>query len=284
VQHLEDLKKRLPLRTAAAAVTHGERGWGYLLLGRPEPASEVDVSETLLLATSHTLALRFHLEVETSQAREARERLAEVDDMALLGDAALMLAHDLNDVLNTMILQASLVQMKVDAQRREELGVIRQQGRRAAGLMQPLQRTWQQRRHGGQTIDLNTVVRQVAAEGEAPPARLELTDGLPRVPSTHSGLRRQVGTLLRLVSSHQAGPVPVRTLAEGKGVRLLVGDAQLAATGEELITPFDVENGLFGGPTLLEGLALQSLLRQSGGKLKVFSRTDGALAVTVTWG
>jgi hypothetical protein len=284
VRRLEDLEKRLSMRTRAAALTHGGRGWGGLLLARPESAGGLDVSETLLLATARTAALHCHLAAEAVLAREARERLAEVDDVALLGDAALMLAHDLNDVLNTMILQASLVQMKVDAQRREELGVIRQQGRRAAWLLLPLQQTWQQRRHGGQALDLNTVVRQVVAEGEAPPARLELADALPGIPSTRSGLRRLVGTLLRLVSSRQAGPVLVRTLPEGKGSRLLVGDAGLLASGEELGNPFDAENGLFGGPTLLEGLALQSLLRQSGGKLKVVSGPDGVLAVTVTWG
>jgi hypothetical protein len=284
VRRLEDLEKRLCMRTQAVAITHGGRGWGHLLLGRPESAGGLDVSETLLLATARTVGLRCHLEAEAALAREAHERLAEVDDVALLGDAALMLAHDLNDVLNTMILQASLVQMKVDAQRREELGMIRQQGRKAAWLLQPLQQTWQQRRHGSQTIDLNTAIRHVVAEGEAPPARLELADGLPAVPGTRSGLRRLVGTLLRLVASRQGGPVLVRTLAEDKGARLLVGDADLLTTGEELINPFDAENGLFGGATLLEGLALQSLLRQSGGKLKILSRPDGALAVTVTWG
>jgi hypothetical protein len=284
VRRLEELEKRLSMRTQAVAITHGGRGWGHLLLGRPESAGGLDVSETLLLATARTVGLRCHLEAEAALAREARDRLAEVDDVALLGDAALMLAHDLNDVLNTMSLQAALVQRKVDAQSRTELDVIRQQVRQGAWLLQPLQQTWYQRRQGGQTIDLNTAIRHVVAEGEVPPSRLELADGLPPVPGTRSGLRRLVGTLLRLVASRQSGPVLVRTLAEGKGARLLVGDAEILAGGEELLRPFDAETGLFGGATLLEGLALQSLLRQSNGKLKVFSRADAALAVTAAWG
>jgi hypothetical protein len=284
---LEDLEKPLSLHSQAVAVTHGDHSWGYLLLGQPRDAAAewLTVTGALLQATARTLALHLHLETESARAREVRDRLAEIGDVALLGDAALMLAHDLNDVLNTMILQASLVQMKVDAQRREELGLIRQQGRRAAGLLLPLQQTWQQRRHGGQAVDLNALVRQVAAESEAPRARLDLAAELPPVPVTRSGLRRLVGVLLRLVSSHRPAttePILIQTVADG-GVRLLVSAAPLAATGEEMPNPFDAEDGLFGGPTLLEGLALQSLLRQSNGKFRVSRLPEGGLAVSVTW-
>jgi len=95
---------------------------GYLLVvltGRVPAARSVRLQELLVLA-AHTLGLRL--------------------DVEAVSEAAGDLTHALNNSLNSMVLQAAVLQTRVPEPLRGDLSLIRQEGARAAALLQPLGR------------------------------------------------------------------------------------------------------------------------------------------------
>ncbi len=109
-----------------AAAIHEDGGpRGFLLIGLTgdTAAEEVACAEALLAVCAPTVALCGALET-------VRDEQAELARFALVGQAFVGLAHELNNALNSMMLQTSVVQMRVDQQARSDLAAIRQHGRR----------------------------------------------------------------------------------------------------------------------------------------------------------
>src|SRR5205807_707582 len=115
----------------------------------------------------------------------------------LLGEAAGALTHDLNNHLNSMVLQAAIVQAKVAEPLREMLTVIRQGGVKASALLRPIVEARVRRRERRVTADLNAEVRRVAS---ARGLRAELTDGLPTLTADAVDVRRLVELLAGVAS------------------------------------------------------------------------------------
>jgi signal transduction histidine kinase len=287
---LPDLERRLGWYSQAAAIVHGQQAWGFLLLAQPDdtPAEWLAPAETLLLGTARTLALHLQLEEEARQRHELLEQIAESADLVLRGEAGAGLIHELNNCLNGILLQASIVETRLTPQLREEMDVIQRQGRQAAALLRPLQQGRQEQRQRVRPVDLNRIVREVrTAETEASRhVRTDLAPDLPPVAATCDGLRNLVRWLLHVVLSRQpssAGPVSVRTRVEGPRVLLVLEDAGPPVPETALVHLFDTEEGIFAPSSLLEGLASRSLLRQFGATLQAQARREGGLTWTVEW-
>src|SRR5579875_845016 len=133
------------------------------------------------------------------QARcEALQReQAELARFALIGQAFIGLTHELNNALNSMMLQTSVVQMRVDEQGRQELAAIRQHGAQAAGLVRTLQHAVQERREKSYAVDLNSVLAEILDEESELHHSVSLVLS-PKTPVIHS-TRSAVKQLIRLL-------------------------------------------------------------------------------------
>src|SRR5579875_2229034 len=142
---------------------------------------------------------------------------------ALIGQAFIGLAHELNNALNSIMLQTSVMQMRVDEQGRQELAAIRQQGAQAAGLLRMLQQVVQERRDKSYPVDLNSVLTEVVEQEAELRCRvvLRLSQRIPPLQSTRSAVKQLVRLLLAGVCAGTKATVQAATGEEG-------GDAVLS--------------------------------------------------------
>jgi signal transduction histidine kinase len=237
----------------------------------------------LLLAAARQLELRLRLRaLEADQAEHE-------DDTPLrtAGEATDIITHEFNNVLNSILLQVSILKLRAPAELRPDLDVIRQQGANAGTLMRQLQQHRQQLRKAAQPTDLNRLVRETVAEestrhGRAP-VRLALADGLPSLPAVPSEFRRLVQLLL--VHAAAAGtPITVATaLAEGQ-VQVCVEDGGTDIPADRLPFLFDPFASPRTGPGVygLELSACKAIVRRYRGSVCAAHAPGGGLAVTAS--
>jgi phosphoglycerate-specific signal transduction histidine kinase len=203
---------------------------------------------------------------------------AELARFALIGQAFLGLAHELNNALNSMMLQTSVVQMRVDEQSRQELAAIRQHGAQAAGMVRTLQQLVQERREKSYSVDLNSVLSEILEEEPELHRRIaaQLSPKAPQIHSTRSAVKQLVRLLLEGVCAGTQATVKATTDTEDGGavLSLMIAGAEGEATNaEELLWRSLDEVGRLAGP---------SLLRQLGGVLTV-ERSGDALILHIVW-
>jgi signal transduction histidine kinase len=257
----------------ASALCAYERPRGFLVIGLPSQAKKEDVAkaEAMLTAAAPLVAIGWMLQVLQSEQ-------AELARFALVGQAFIGLTHELNNALNSMMLQTSVVQLRVDEQARHELAAIRQHGAQAAGLVRSLQHVVQERREQSYIVDLNTVLSEVLEEESKLRSRVSLSPGPNASPirCTRSAVKQLVRLLLEGVCVGTEATVEVTTGEGPGGTVLSVTIAQAesdASTSEALLWQNLDEVGRLAG---------QSLLRQLGGTLTA-ERTDDALILRVIW-
>ncbi|HEY7331011.1 MAG TPA: hypothetical protein VH592_25465 [Gemmataceae bacterium] len=210
---------------------------------------------------------------------EALEReQAELARFALIGQAFIGLAHELNNALNSMMLQTSVVQMRVDEQGRHELAAIRQHGAQAAGLVRTLQHAVQERREKSYAVDLNGVLTEIVEE--EPELRRCLMPLLSpkalHIHGTRSAVKQLVHLLLQGVCAGTKATIKAATDEQDGGAVLsltLAGAEGDVSTLEELLWQNLDEVGRLAG---------QSLLRQLGGTMTA-ERTGEARILRVLW-
>jgi hypothetical protein len=196
------------------------------------------------------------------------------------------LTHTLNNSLNTMLLQASTLQLRADKSLREDIGVIRREGAQAAAWLRPLQQVRESRRQVRAQSDLNAAVRQALAGFPEGSVRAELGVALPGVPAPPIPLRRLTTLLLRVARACQMPadrPVGLRTEARGQEVRLLLQFEGVRVGPEGLNNVTELAADLLGGMHELERTAAQSLARRLGARVRVSDRPEGGVTVAVTW-
>jgi signal transduction histidine kinase len=291
LMRLPGLEDRLGLSSQVAAVARQGQPWGFLMLAHPPetPADVVAGAGPQLLTAAWALAALLQLEAEAGGRQEMQDRLAETADLILLGEAVSGLTHELNNCLNSILLQASVLQLRASSDLRDDVAVIRHHGRLAASLMRPLQQARQKQRKAARPTDLNQLVREAVADEPAGErvVRLELAPRLRPLQVRREGLRNLVRWLLHTALARQpdsAGPVAVRTWEDGGRVLFAVEDA-----GPDVAVPilehlFDQEEGVLDPTDLLERLAGQSFVRQSGATLHAEAKAEGGLRLTVGWG
>lgn len=281
------------LQLLAAAIHENERPRGFLVVGLPREAAGEDVEQagTLLAVAAPALALRWRLE------SLQRER-AELARFALVGQAFAGLAHDLNNALNSMMLQTSVVQLRVEPQIRQELAAIRQHGAQAAGLVRLLQHVVQERREKSYDVDLDSVLAEVLEEEtklrcrlsweaeqrrSLPPSGETLSASAPRIHSTRSAVKQFLRLLLEGVCADTKATVKVTTTAADDGVVLSLAIADGPADAGTEDNPPAAEALLWQNLDEVGRQAGRSLLRQLGGTVRVERGQDDALLVRIVW-
>jgi signal transduction histidine kinase len=268
------------LQSLASAIHEGERAWGFLVMALPDQAAaeERARAETVLAAAAPAVALRWLLEA-------LQQERAELTRFALVGQAFAGLAHDLNNALNSMMLQTSVVQLRVDSQVRQELAAIRQHGAQAASLVRSLQHVVQERREQFSNIDLNSVLRELLAEEAELRRRLVPRFGTdtPRIHSTRNAVKQLVRLLLEGVCAATKAAVPVETsVRDGAVLDLRMPDvaADLDGEGGQAAA---IEALLWQNLDEIGRQAGQSLLRQLGGVVTLERTGDGEIVLRVVW-
>lgn len=275
---LIDEVQRLPAETLpnarliASAIHADDRPRGFLAIGLRMKAAKEDVvrAEAVLTAAASTLALGWSLET----LQREQEELAR---FALVGQAFIGLTHELNNALNSMMLQTSVVQLRVDQQARQDLAAIRQHGAQAAGLVRSLQHIVQERREKSYPVDLNSVFLEVLEDETRfrNCVTLDLSSSAPIIHSTRSAIKQLVRLLMEGVCAGTKTAVQAATHEQaGSAVlNLRVSAAEGDATVEALLWQNLDEVGRLAG---------QSLLRQLGGTVTV-EQSDRAFIMRVIW-
>jgi light-regulated signal transduction histidine kinase (bacteriophytochrome) len=208
----------------------------------------------------------------------------ELLELVVLADAVSGLMHDLNNCLNRVALQASVVQLQGGEALREETAVIRRETAAAASLLRPLTMARQRHRQIQTPTDLNRVVEEVIQTLSELRHRVvfERVAKLVVLPSDPTALRRLLGYLFRLALTDPEHPtrITVRTKRAGPEVSLIL---EMKAKGDDGSPAdwFEPEADLASPESLLERLAFQSLLRLLNATFA--SLPEPQCGVVLTW-
>src|SRR5665213_3289143 len=182
-----------------------------------------------------------------------------------MGQAGRGLAHELNNLLNTIVLQASVLQLQVDEKFHSALDVIRRQANGSTGLLRVLAQVSGDRAKSFYPVDLNRAVQEVLTEQAALAAQVlwaPAEQPLPCFRGIYSAVKQVIRLLLKAASDNASSSLRLRASGEGEGVQLIIESEESPA--ESVDCAF-----LWGRLGELEQLAGQSLLRQLDGALRV---------------
>lgn len=198
---------------------------------------------------------------------------------ALVGQAFLGLAHELNNALNSMMLQTSVVQLRVDEQARQDLTSIRQHGAQVAGMVRTLQHIVQERREKSYPVDLNSVLTEVLEENAELRRRVSLlpSQKTPPLHSTRSAVKQLLRLLLEGVCAGTKATVKAATCQQEGGAVLSLTIAGVQGEAS------DVETVLWRNLDEIARLAGPSLVRQLGGVLTLERSGAGDVTLRLVW-
>jgi two-component system NtrC family sensor kinase len=231
------------------------------------------------------------------------ERLLQTQKLAAMGELAAGVAHEINNPLaiirqetewvGQLLKQAGLPETQQVAEIRDSLREIVQQVDRARDITSNLLSLARKREPVIQQVDLNRVIRDMAAL-VAKEARtkntqviLELQDGLPPLYSDGPLLRQVILNLLN--NARQAvqaeGSISISTvLLEGERVRITITDTGPGIPAEHLprvFAPFFTTKPPGAGTGL--GLAIsQGIIHLLGGEIAAASRVGEGATFTIT--
>jgi signal transduction histidine kinase len=218
--------------------------------------------------------------------RRLEEAVRERDEFAgfaLAGQATAGMAHELNNLLNSVVLQASLLELQLDKAFHGNLDVIRRQALQATGLLRLLGQVSSERSRRFYPVDLNRAMADLLRDDPALAARVHFTPSsspLPPVRGAVSAVKQLIRLVLSGAAAGSPSPLWVRTEDEGGAAQIRV-EGPLSPGGSEAAPTADAVLWLRLGE--LERLAGQSLLRQLGGELRVTAGPGGEVALRVCW-
>ncbi len=181
-----------------------------------------------------------------------------------------------------MMLQTSVVQLKVDAQTRTDLMAIRQHGAHAAGLVRSLQHIVQERREQFYPVSLSHALREVL---ELPELGRRVTFDPDAKDKSILGTRSAVKQLLRLLlealCAGTKAAIQATVEPTDNGVTLRLSSAE--ATPETQDEAPAAETLFWQDLDEVSRQAGQSLLRQLGGTLQREQTSEGTAVWLVRW-
>jgi hypothetical protein len=279
-----------PLRSVLAAAARGDRRWAVLVVAMNTDTADKDLmaARGLLQMIGGMLAVRLELEESMKRLGAIREELEELTGIVTVGEAMVSLLHGLNNSLNTMMLQAAVVQLKVDEPMRHEIGLIRKEGAQVAARMRPLMQAREQRRQNRIRVDLHSIIEEfVRGTHPAPELEVRLEAIQSQVMAHATDVKRLLHYLMQMTAPSAAQSVETRRLRTANHD----GDVQLVIEPVGNSAPMYVEAGANFDPYnepanangMLERLALDSLLRLVGGTLRFYGHPDGKRTTVVVW-
>lgn len=257
----------------ATAISGPGAAWGHLVLAEPPGATaEVQAGAQLALRlTAAHLACRLSLEAQA----------AELADLVTIAEATGTLTHDLSNHLNSIMLQAAVLEMQAP-NLAKEAAVLRAEGKKGAACLQPLQQFRQQRRGPGVKADLHAILAHYRALHPQRLLRDEQTTTPAWIAVDARTLERTLLVLLRLLQGERPEPAPVRVqVTMTKDTITLLAECTVPppAKGGNLADELVRTDSML---LPLERLALRSLLRSSRGTLKPHPETP-AKSVLIQW-
>jgi signal transduction histidine kinase len=208
-------------------------------------------------------------------------------EMLLAGDAMLGFVHELNNTLNSMMLQASVVELKAGEGIRQEVAVIRKLGAQAANRLALFARFRERYREMKAPVDLNDSVRAVLANkspmlGRAPNLVQPELFTEPLMILAHAvALKQLILVLLRIAASwHPGGTLWLRTTRTDEQVWLIIQvlSGESSEVAGDPWTDFTVEN-----ENSLDLLAVESRARLVDAKLQMAANDAGTRALAAIW-
>lgn len=203
----------------------------------------------------------------------------ELAQLVLLADAFTGLNHAFNNHLNTIVLQAAALQLRVPPEFKEALDRIRKEGAQAANLFRPLSWFRQQARQSFKPLDLAGAVRQALADAPQGLWRLE-GDETAAIPATPAALKRLFGYLLPGLGDFQAEGTPARISLNASPPAL-----HFDLTPRDPDTRAQVRNLVDGqeNELTLPFLAARSLTRLLEGRLECSEPDPKTVRLTLQW-
>ncbi len=186
--------------------------------------------------------LRRRLQEETRRREAAERERDEFAGFALAGQAAAGLAHELNNLLNTIVLQSSVLQLQVDEKFHSALDVIRRQANASTGLLRILAQVSGERAKSFYPVDLNRAVQEVLAEQAALAAQVQWVPTerpLLCVRGIYSAIKQTIRLLLKAASGGESSPLRLRTTGEDHGVQLVVESEEKSGGAGRLRVPME---------------------------------------------
>jgi signal transduction histidine kinase len=285
---------------------------GLLALQLPKnvAAEEAHLATRLLRSIARTLAHLLTSEIRQRELSQFREDLAEQERLANTGELAGVVAHELTNFLNVLLLHLTVVGYQLPESFRPDIEQVARQGKAAAEVV----RKFQDYRHGQRPqprpVDLNETLVEVVGElvqespaplplrlatlrtasrarkGEAVPVQMMLGCGLLPV----RGTRMEVRRLLRFLVANatraavpQAGQVFLRTEVRDKQVILRIEDTGASIPEDELPFLFDLSHAARMEVDGLELAACKVIAQHIGGTIHPELRPGGGLSMVVTF-
>jgi phosphoglycerate-specific signal transduction histidine kinase len=211
-----------------------------------------------------------------------RELVAEAS-LADCGETAAILAHEVNDYLNTVMLQLAILEGQITPSARSELATLRRQSARLAELV----RVWQDSRRKSRltepAVDLNQIVRETTEaikqnQSIFAEAALELAleSDVPPVAGSIVDLRRLCAFLIKnaILASRASGrKTIVRSVGEDDSAVLEI------RPGFDLERQLDSNTG--DGTNRLELACCRRLIQRLQGQSQVSGGTSEGIVLSV---
>ena len=200
------------------------------------------------------------------------------------GELAGVVAHEFNDILNTIMLHVALVERTASEELRRDLTEIRNQSKTIAGLVRQFQRYGHLQRSEDRPIDVTGLIADtVNALADASRVTLQLEASLPPITANAADFKRLVTFLLRnaLAATPPVGGISIRTKQADGRVLLSVQDSGPTLPAEALSHFFDLYFNGRAGSNGLELAACKRLVRRMHGDIRCENGAQGGLAVIV---
>jgi len=207
-------------------------------------------------------------------------------ELVTIGDALGGIVHDISNNLNTIMLQAALVQLKTDESLRADVAVIRHEGAQIAERLALLQRLREHWRNEQETVDLNAAIQDVVPRFAAD---LQIRTALDTTPLTlrvnPAALKRLLALMMILVARNATtgAVIAVTTQIHGARIQLTISLEGSSAPEQTSAVHDHIVDQRIQGMVELERVAIQSLARLVFAELFLPKDSSGAEPISASW-
>lgn len=246
----------------------------WLIAGMPVTRTPSDLDLPSLHLACEMTALRLAVEILQEQSQSRLDELREDQEMLMVSDAMLGFVHEMNNSLNTIMLQASVMELKGDESSREDARLIRKTGAAIAGKLALFQQFRERCKLARAPADLNEIAAEaVAAFRDSVQIAVHLANGPLPVMVHRNGMRRLIDLLIRLAAPPETA-LRIATTRKRQTAALHFESRSSGASDFE--SPSDDAHSV-------EWLAIESLSRLCGTEVTKVAGPKGSLALMLEW-